>query len=105
MHDLDFNPFNDLQAEDRCHRIGQQKTVTVYKLVTKNTVDEDIYLMQEKKVAMNAAIMESTSAADEKKAKRELLQSQIDRVCAKAPAQQARDKENNNSAETIVIDP
>lgn len=24
MHDLDFNPFNDLQAEDRCHRIGQK---------------------------------------------------------------------------------
>lgn len=41
IHDLDFNPFNDLQAEDRCHRIGQKKKVTVYKLVTKNTVDED----------------------------------------------------------------
>jgi len=24
MHDMDFNPFNDLQAEDRCHRIGQK---------------------------------------------------------------------------------
>jgi len=24
MHDLHFNPFNDLQAEDRCHRIGQK---------------------------------------------------------------------------------
>lgn len=23
MHDLDFNPVNDRQAEDRCHRIGQ----------------------------------------------------------------------------------
>ncbi len=31
-HDLDFNPFNDLQAEDRCHRIGQTKQVTVYKV-------------------------------------------------------------------------
>jgi SWI/SNF-related matrix-associated actin-dependent regulator 1 of chromatin subfamily A len=25
IHDADFNPFNDLQAEDRCHRIGQKK--------------------------------------------------------------------------------
>jgi len=32
LHDLDFNPFNDLQAEDRCHRIGQKKPVTVYKV-------------------------------------------------------------------------
>jgi SWI/SNF-related matrix-associated actin-dependent regulator 1 of chromatin subfamily A len=50
LHDLDFNPFNDLQAEDRCHRIGQKKPVTVYKLISKDTVDEDIYKMQEKKV-------------------------------------------------------
>ena len=25
MHDIDFNPFNDKQAEDRCHRVGQTK--------------------------------------------------------------------------------
>lgn len=33
LHDLDFNPFNDLQAEDRCHRIGQKKPVTVIKVI------------------------------------------------------------------------
>jgi SWI/SNF-related matrix-associated actin-dependent regulator 1 of chromatin subfamily A len=32
LHDLDFNPFNDLQAEDRCHRIGQTKPVRVIKV-------------------------------------------------------------------------
>lgn len=25
LHDLDFNPYNDKQAEDRCHRMGQTK--------------------------------------------------------------------------------
>ena len=25
IHDIDFNPYNDKQAEDRCHRIGQNK--------------------------------------------------------------------------------
>jgi SWI/SNF-related matrix-associated actin-dependent regulator 1 of chromatin subfamily A len=25
MHDIDYNPFNDKQAEDRCHRVGQTK--------------------------------------------------------------------------------
>jgi len=63
IHDLDFNPFNDLQAEDRCHRIGQKKAVTVIKLISKSTVDEDIYHMQQRKTKMNAAIMENDANA------------------------------------------
>ena len=65
MHDIDFNPFNDLQAEDRVHRIGQKKTTTVIKLVTKDTVDADIYEMQERKARMNAAIMDNNSGYSE----------------------------------------
>lgn len=50
MHDISVNPFVDLQAEDRCHRIGQKKPVKIIKLVAKDTVDSDIYDMQERKV-------------------------------------------------------
>ena len=25
LHDIDFNPYNDKQAEDRCHRLGQTR--------------------------------------------------------------------------------
>ena len=25
LHDIDFNPYNDKQAEDRCHRVGQKR--------------------------------------------------------------------------------
>lgn len=56
------------ENEDRCHRIGQTKKVTVYKLVTQGTVDEDIYNMQERKAKMNAAIMESKDERQERKA-------------------------------------
>ena len=49
LHDLDWNPQTDRQAEDRCHRIGQTKPVTVIKLVCKGTVDEHIYNMAESK--------------------------------------------------------
>lgn len=42
IHDLEFNPQMDIQAEDRCHRIGQTKPVNVYHLVTINSVDEDV---------------------------------------------------------------
>jgi len=36
------NPQSDLQAQDRCHRIGQNRPVVVYRLITANTVDQKI---------------------------------------------------------------
>ena len=42
IHDVDFNPEIDRQAEDRAHRIGQTKPVDVYRLVAEGTVDRDI---------------------------------------------------------------
>lgn len=34
IHDMDFNPQIDRQAEDRCHRIGQTKPVTIYRYIS-----------------------------------------------------------------------
>lgn len=45
IFDSDYNPQVDLQAMDRCHRIGQTKTVMVYRFVSKGTVDEKILEM------------------------------------------------------------
>merc|ERR1719273_2417149 len=42
IYDSDWNPQQDLQAQDRCHRIGQTKPVIVYRLVTAKTIDEKI---------------------------------------------------------------
>lgn len=42
LFDSDWNPQADLQAQDRCHRIGQTKPVVVYRLVTANTIDQKI---------------------------------------------------------------
>ena len=30
IHDIDFNPYNDKQAEDRCHRVGQKRYASNY---------------------------------------------------------------------------
>ena len=57
LHDLDFNPMVDRQAEDRCHRIGQTRPVTVYKMVSKGTVDEKIYSISERKGLLAATMM------------------------------------------------
>jgi SWI/SNF-related matrix-associated actin-dependent regulator 1 of chromatin subfamily A len=40
LYDIDFNPHNDNQAEDRAHRVGQTRAVTVYKFIVKNTVEQ-----------------------------------------------------------------
>jgi ATP-dependent DNA helicase len=42
LFDSDFNPQQDLQAQDRCHRIGQERPVIVYRLATKDTVEESL---------------------------------------------------------------
>lgn len=42
----DWNPMKDLQAMDRAHRIGQKKVVNVYRLITRNTLEEKIMGLQ-----------------------------------------------------------
>jgi len=43
LHDIDFNPYNDKQAEDRCHRLGQTKTVEVVRLLAKDSIEIGMY--------------------------------------------------------------
>ena len=54
-----WNPAVEEQATDRAHRIGQKKTVTSYKLITRGTVEEKILNLQSKKRAVIAATLES----------------------------------------------
>ena len=42
IYDSDWNPQQDLQAQDRAHRIGQKNPVMIYRLVTAGTIDEKI---------------------------------------------------------------
>ena len=49
FYDHDWNPANDSQAADRAYRIGQNKTVTVYRLISKGTIEEKVLERQEKK--------------------------------------------------------
>ena len=51
-----WNPAVERQATDRAHRIGQQNTVFVYRLVTENTVEEKIIALQQHKRELAEAL-------------------------------------------------
>jgi len=59
LHDCDFNPQIDRQAEDRVHRLGQTKPVTVYRLVSDGTVDKRIVELADQKLGLDRAVLES----------------------------------------------
>jgi len=59
MLDQDWNPQVMLQAEARAHRIGQTKPVTVYKLCTQGTVEEQMMGRIQKKLFLSAKVTES----------------------------------------------
>ncbi|EPQ57259.1 hypothetical protein GLOTRDRAFT_38924 [Gloeophyllum trabeum ATCC 11539] len=56
MFDQDFNPHNDRQAQDRAYRIGQERDVEVIKLITKDTIEEDMLQLGETKLALDEAV-------------------------------------------------
>lgn len=53
-----WNPAVEAQATDRAHRIGQTRVVTSYKLITRNTVEEKILALQNKKKETIASIVD-----------------------------------------------
>jgi SNF2 family DNA or RNA helicase len=58
-----WNPAVEDQATDRAHRIGQDKPVTVYRLIARNTVEEKILALHGTKRALVAGVLAGTDAA------------------------------------------
>lgn len=58
IYDSDWNPQNDLQAEARAHRIGQTKVVQIYRLVTKDTIEERILERAKTKMVLDTLVVQ-----------------------------------------------
>ncbi|KAL8929602.1 MAG: hypothetical protein Q9172_000398 [Xanthocarpia lactea] len=53
IFDSSFNPQDDIQAENRAHRVGQTREVEVIRLVSKGTIEEQIYALGQTKLALD----------------------------------------------------
>ena len=59
IYDSDWNPQNDLQAQARCHRIGQSKMVKIYRLITRNSYERDMFDRASLKLGLDKAVLQS----------------------------------------------
>jgi len=73
FYDHDWNPANDNQAMDRAYRIGQTKTVTVYRLVSKGTIEERILDRQRLKQMLADEVIGSDTAGFKDLSREEVL--------------------------------
>ena len=56
-----WNISTENQATDRAYRIGQKNNVQVYKLITKNSIEEKIYELQEKKAKLADSMLDTNT--------------------------------------------
>lgn len=75
---IHFDPWWNMaaqnQATDRAHRIGQKQVVTVYKLIMKDTLEEKILKLQERKAQLSDEIISEGSIRDTLATKEELVE-------------------------------
>lgn len=58
-----WNPTVEMQAIDRTHRIGQTKKVFAHRMICKNSIEEQIISLQEKKFKLSKALIDKTDDA------------------------------------------
>ena len=68
-----WNVSTENQATDRAYRIGQKNNVQVYKLITKNSIEEKIYELQEKKAKLADNMLDTKTTFISKFSKDEIM--------------------------------
>ena len=75
---IHYDPWWNLSAEnqatDRTYRIGQKKNVQVYKLITKNSIEERIYELQEKKANLAKTMLSTETTFINKLSKDDIME-------------------------------
>lgn len=103
IFDGSFNPQDDVQAENRAHRVGQTRDVEVVRLVTKNTIEEQILRLGESKLALDRGV----AGDDDKNAEanaQEAGEKEIARMWLEEGDGSAKDENNTTKVGDAVQD-
>ena len=68
-----WNASAENQATDRAYRIGQKNNVQVYKLITKNSIEEKIYDLQQKKTELIDNVLDTKTSFISKLSKEDIM--------------------------------
>ncbi|KAI9784751.1 MAG: hypothetical protein M1839_001481 [Geoglossum umbratile] len=93
IFDLSFNPQEDLQAENRAHRVGQEREVEVVRLVMRGTIEEQIFALGETKLALDSRV--AGEMVDEKEAKEAELRNE--EMVVKIVLEQVKESESREA--------
>lgn len=102
IFDTDWNPHQDLQAQDRAHRIGQTKEVRILRLITENSVEETILDRAHQKLDIDGKVIQagkfdnkSTNEEQEAFLRRLLEQEEMKRMQKSEDDEELDDEELN----------
>ncbi|KAJ4382637.1 DNA-dependent ATPase fun30 [Didymella sp. IMI 355093] len=99
IFDSSFNPQDDIQAENRAHRVGQTREVEVVRLVTKETVEEQIYALGVSKLELDKMVQgEEQDDTSTNKGKKKALTSGT-----ATPALTKADEAGINAVEAMLL--
>ncbi|KAG5458150.1 MAG: SNF2 family N-terminal domain-containing protein, partial [Olpidium bornovanus] len=102
IFDSDWNPHQDLQAQDRAHRIGQTKEVRILRLITEKSVEENILARAQYKLDIDGKVIQAGKF--DNKTSGEDRDALLVRDAASMRALLANDPEENDANETEVMD-
>ena len=110
IFDSDWNPQADLQAMARAHRIGQVKPVSVYRLVSKETIEEEILERARNKLMLEYLTIQQGVTDKETQARRNALvgepgsSSEISRILKKRGQKMFEQTDNQKKLEELDLD-
>ncbi|EGW34939.1 transcriptional regulator [Spathaspora passalidarum NRRL Y-27907] len=105
IFDSDWNPQADLQAMARAHRIGQKNHVSVYRFVSKDTVEEEILERARKKMILEYAIISlGITDANSKKTKNEPSSSELSQILKFGAGTMFKENDNQKKLEDLNLD-
>lgn len=101
IFDQSFNPQDDVQAENRAHRVGQTREVEVVRLICKGTIEEAMYTLGQSKLALDYKV----SGAEDAKAEASFQKLMESKVLEALDDGQVAEVEENGSGESSPNQP